>query len=65
MDIYIYMVSTVTTDALVLKHQAISSHSAEYAPMCIVFPAVHALWHNYIIYIILLYVLYIVYIVFL
>ena len=45
------MVSTVTTDALVLKHQAISSHSAEYAPMCIVFPAVHALWHNYIIYI--------------
>ena len=27
-----YLVSTVDTDALVLKHQAICSHSAEYAP---------------------------------
>ena len=27
------LVSTVCTDALVLKHQSISSHSAEYAPM--------------------------------
>ena len=29
-----YVVRTVDTDALVLKHQGISSHSAEYAPMC-------------------------------
>ena len=28
-----YSVSTVDTDGLVLKHQAISSHSAEYAPV--------------------------------
>ena len=26
-----YLVSTVATDALVLKHQGISSHSAQYA----------------------------------
>ena len=29
-----YLVSTVDTDALVLQHQGISSHSDEYAPMC-------------------------------
>ena len=29
-----YFISTVDTDALVLKHQGISSHSAEYAPIC-------------------------------
>ena len=28
-----YLVSTVPTDALVLQHQGISSHSAEYEPM--------------------------------
>ena len=27
------LVSIVATDALVLKHQGISSHSADYAPM--------------------------------
>ena len=30
----VYLVRTVDTDDLVLKHQGISSHSAEYAPMC-------------------------------
>ena len=29
-----YLASTVDTDGLVLKHQDISRHSAEYAPMC-------------------------------
>ena len=29
-----HFTSTVATDALVLKHQAISSYSAEYTPMC-------------------------------
>ena len=28
-----YLVSTVDTDGLVLKHQSISSYSAEYTPM--------------------------------
>ena len=28
-----YLISTVDTDGLVLQHQAISSHSAEYTPM--------------------------------
>ena len=28
-----YSISTVDTDGLVLKHQGISSYSAEYAPM--------------------------------
>ena len=28
-----YFVSTVDTDGLVLKHQGISSHSADYSPM--------------------------------
>ena len=28
-----YLIRTVDTDGLVLEHQAISSHSAEYAPM--------------------------------
>ena len=28
-----YLVSSVDINGLVLKHQAISSHSAEYAPM--------------------------------
>ena len=28
-----YLVSIVDTDGLVLKHQDISSHSAEYTPM--------------------------------
>ena len=28
-----YLITTVDTDALVLKHQGISSYSAEYAPM--------------------------------
>ena len=28
-----YFISTVDTDGLVLEHQGISSHSAEYAPM--------------------------------
>ena len=28
-----HFISTVDTDGLVLWHQAISSHSAEYAPM--------------------------------
>ena len=28
-----YLVSTADTDALVLQHQDIISHSAEYAPM--------------------------------
>ena len=31
--IYI-LVSTVSTDALVLKHQGISTYSAEYRPLC-------------------------------
>ena len=30
---YEYIISTVGTDGLVLKLQAISPHSAEYAPM--------------------------------
>ena len=34
------LVSTVDTDGLVLQHQAISSHSAEYTHM---FPAVYGL----------------------
>ena len=29
-----YLVSTVEPDVLVLQHQDISSHSADYAPMC-------------------------------
>ena len=29
-----YIISTVVTDALVLQHQGISSHRAEYASMC-------------------------------
>ena len=28
-----YLVSTVDTDGLVLQHQGISNHSAEYTPM--------------------------------
>ena len=28
-----YLISIVDTDGLVLKHQGISSHSADYAPM--------------------------------
>ena len=29
-----YLVSTIDTDDPVLRHQDISSYSAEYAPMC-------------------------------
>ena len=29
-----YLVSTMDTDRLVLKHRGISSNSVEYAPMC-------------------------------
>ena len=30
-----YLISTVGTDGLVQKHQGISTHSAECAPMCL------------------------------
>ena len=29
-----YLISTLDTDGLVLQHQAISGHSAEYVPVC-------------------------------
>ena len=29
LEMYVYVLSYVTTDALVLKHQAISAHSAD------------------------------------